>query len=151
MKQKMTAKRVSKKAASKRRNRLEAGATKRTAMPKFFAVDEEMKQRACLLEGELTQWPEVKTKPMFGMAAFFRRNLIFAAVPRTRTLRSPQSIILKFDPIPIALCEKMSEEPRLCRDAPGPGAGWHAFELSSHEDIRDALWWLSQAYDLAKK
>ena len=118
-------------------------------MPKFFLVDEEMKHRASLLEGEVAKWPDVNTKPMFGMISFFRKGSIFAAVPRTRTLRSPQSFILKFDPMPIALVEKMSAEPRLTRDAPGPGAGWHAFELSTHEDIRDALWWLSKAYDLA--
>jgi len=120
-------------------------------MPKFFAVDEEMKQLASLLEGELRGWPGVTTKPMFGMISFFRKGAIFAAVPRTRTLRSPQSIILKFDPMPPSLAGKMAEEARLSRDAPGPGAGWHAFDLNSESDIRDALWWLNQAYELAGK
>jgi hypothetical protein len=124
---------------------------KRKAMPKFFVVDEEMKHRASLLEGELRGWPSVTTKPMFGMVSFFRKTTIFAAVPKTRTLRSPQSIILKFDPMPPSLSEKMASEPRLTRDAPGPGAGWHAFDLSSENDIKDALWWLNQAYGLAKK
>ena len=124
---------------------------KRASMPKFFAVDEEMKHRASLLEGELKGWPGVTTKPMFGMVSFFRKGAIFAAVPRTRTLRSPQSIILKFDPMPAALQEKRAAEARLTRDAPGPGAGWHAFELSSENDIKDALWWLNAAYELAKK
>jgi hypothetical protein len=124
---------------------------KRASMPKFFAVDEEMKHRASLLEGELRGWPGVTTKPMFGMVSFFRRSAIFAAVPRTRTLRSPQSIILKFDPMPPSLAGKMAAEARLTRDAPGPGAGWHAFELSSENDIKDALWWLNQAYELAGK
>jgi hypothetical protein len=137
------------KAKATRKTRTKEPRVKRPAMPKFFVVDEEMKHRASLLEGELRQWPEVKSKPMFGMAAFFRKNLIFAAVPKTRTLHSPQSITMKFDSMPIALCEKLSAEPRLTRDAPGPGAGWHAFELGSTEDIRDALWWLNQAYELA--
>ena len=120
-------------------------------MPKFFAVDEAMKHLASLLEGELRGWPGVTTKPMFGMVSFFCKGAIFAAVPRTRTLRSPQSIILKFDPMPSLLAGKMAEEPRLSRDAPGPGAGWHAFDLSSESDIRDALRWLNQAYELAGK
>jgi hypothetical protein len=124
---------------------------KRASMPKFFAVDEEMKHRASLLEGELRGWPGVTTKPMFGMVSFFRKGAIFAAVPRTRTLRSPESIIVKFDPMPPALAGTMAGEPRLTRDAPGPGAGWHAFDLGSESDIKDALWWLNQAYELAKK
>jgi hypothetical protein len=124
---------------------------KRAAMPKFFRVDEEMRLWASLLEGELVKWPGVKTKPMFGLASFFRNKSIFAAVPRTRALRSPQSIILKFDPVPAPLLEKIKAEPRIAERAPGPGAGWHAFELRSHVDVRDALWWLNQAYELAGK
>ena len=120
-------------------------------MPKFYSVDEEMKRRASLVEGELVGWPRVTTKPMFGMISLFHGGAIFAAVPRTKTLRSPQSIILKFDPMPPALQEKMKSEPRLTRDAPGPGAGWHAFELATDADIKDALWWLNQAYEAAKK
>src|SRR5262249_45664098 len=122
----------------------------RKKMPKFFAVDEEMKHRAALLEGELVTWPGVKTKPMFGMISFFRKGAIFAAVPRTKTLRSATSIILKFDPVPDSLGEKIKVEPRIAEGAPGPGAGWHAFEVASHEDIKEALWWLNQAYELAK-
>lgn len=125
--------------------------SKRPRMPKFFAVDEEMKHRASLIEGEMTLWPGVTTKPMFGMISFFRKNAIFAAVPRTRTLRSPQSIIMKFHPVPDSLAEKIKAEKRIADRAPGPGAGWHAFELSSHGDIHDALWWLNQAYEVATK
>ena len=124
---------------------------KRAAMPKFFAVDEEMKHRARLLEAEVVTWPGVALKPMFGMVAFFRKKSIFAAVPRTRTLRSPQSIILKLHRVPAGLSEKIKAEPRIAERAPGPGAGWHAFELRSGEDMKDALWWLNQAYDLARK
>jgi len=130
--------------------RAKKSGAKRKAMPKFFRVDEEMKHRASLLESEIIGWPEVRTKPMFGMVSFFRKKAIFAAVPRTRTLRSAESIILKLDAVPIALCEKIEMEPRITRDAPGPGAGWHAFEVRSTEDIKDALWWLNQAYELAK-
>jgi hypothetical protein len=123
---------------------------KRASMPKFFRIDEEMKQWASLLEGELVQWPGVKTKPMFGLISLFRGKSIFAAVPRTRALRSPQSIILKFNPVPAPLIEKIKTEPRISDRAPGPGAGWHAFELRSREDIEDALWWLNQAYECTK-
>ena len=119
-------------------------------MPRFFAVDEEMKHRASLLEGELVSWPGVTTKPMFGMVSFFRGRAIFAAVPRTRTLRSPESIIMKFNPVPRSLRERMKAEPRISDRAPGPGAGWRAFRVASHADIKDALWWLSRAYEVAK-
>ena len=79
------------KAPSKKKPR-----AKRAAMPQFFRIDEEMKQWASLLEGELVKWPGVKTKPMFG------------------------------------------------------GAGWHAYALRSRDDIKDALWWLNQAYECVK-
>lgn len=120
-------------------------------MPKFFRADEETKRLGSLLEEELVKWPGVRTKPMFGMVSFFRSKSIFAAVPRTRALRSPQSIIFKFDPVPAALLEKIKAEPRIAERAPGPGAGWHAFDLRSHEDVRDALWWLNQAFEFAEK
>jgi hypothetical protein len=119
-------------------------------IPKFFVVDEEMKHCAALLESEVTTWPGVTTKPMFGMASFFRKKSIFAAVPRTRTLRSANSIILKFSPVPASLVEKIKTESRIADRAPGPGAGWHAFELTSNEDIKDALVWLNHAYENAK-
>jgi hypothetical protein len=144
----MKKKRATKQARKPRAKRAGAG---RKAMPKFYSVDEEMKRRASLVERELAGWPNVTTKPMFGMISLFRNGAIFAAVPRTKTLRSPQSIILKFDPMPDGLAEKRKAEPRLTRDAPGPGAGWHAFELATDADIKDALWWLNQAYELAKK
>ena len=124
---------------------------KRAAMPKFFAVDEEMKHRAALLEAELASWPDDVTKRMFGMVGCFRKKAIFAAVPRTRTLRSPQSIIFKLVGVPAGLSEKIQQEPRIAERAPGPGAGWHSFELRSGEDLKDALWWLNQAYNLARK
>ena len=136
-----------KKTANTRAKKLRAP---RKTMPKFFAADEEMQHRASLLEKELVSWPGVTTRPMFGMVSFFRGKAIFAAVPRTRTLRSPQSIIMKFNPLPSSLSEKMKAEPRIADRAPGPGAGWHAFEVASHTDIKDALWWLSQAYAVAK-
>jgi hypothetical protein len=124
--------------------------TPRKTMPNFFVVDEEMKHRASLLASEVVTWPAVTIKPMFGMASFFRKKSIFAAVPRTRTLRSANSIILKFNPVPASLVQKIKAEPRIADRAPGPGAGWHAFELASNEDLKDALWWLNQAYENAQ-
>ena len=120
-------------------------------MPKFFRADEQTKLLARLLEGEVVKWPGVESKPMFGLISFFRNKSIFAALPRTRALRSPQSFILKFNPVPAPLLKKIKAEPRIAERAPGPGAGWHAFELRSDEDVRDALWWLNQAYELAGK
>jgi hypothetical protein len=119
-------------------------------MPKFFPVGEEMKRRAALLENELVSWPKVKSQAMFGMLSFYRSKCIFAAVPRTRALASDHSIIIKFDPMPEALKDRAASESRLWRGAPGPGAGWHSFEIGDSTDLKDALWWLNQAYELAK-
>ena len=109
-----------------------------------------MRQWSALLEAELLRRPRVIAKPMFGFRSFYRGKTIFAAIPRSREFDPVGSIIMKFNPVPAALAEKIKAEPRIAERAPGPGAGWHAFEVGSHEDIKDALWWLSQAYEHVK-
>jgi len=66
--------------------------------PKLLRISEEMKQWSAMMERELNAWPGVKSRPMFGFIGFYRDNKIFAGLPRTRALNTPNSIILKFDP-----------------------------------------------------
>src|SRR5207245_1166852 len=71
------------------------------ARPKLHLIGEEMQQWSALLAGEVAQWPEVTLKPMFGMTACYRKATIFAAVPATRSLGAPNSVIFKIiDPGP---------------------------------------------------
>jgi len=66
----------------KRRNQDESQATKRKG-PKMLRVSEETKQLSAMLGTELSTWPRVTTRPMFGLRGFYRGKKIFAALPVT--------------------------------------------------------------------
>ena len=114
--------------------------------PKMPPISEEMKQWSAMLKAELIGWPEVSSEPMFGMAGMYRRKKIFAALPVTRGFDTPSSILFRFDPIPADLNQRALKESRIT-----PGTRWFSFEVQSAQDLRDALWWLNQAYEAVKK
>jgi hypothetical protein len=120
---------------------------RRSKMP---PIAEKMKQWSAMLGQELSTWPQVKSRPMFGLLAFYRRAKIFAGLPVTRGLKASNSIIFKIQPIPPDLLRRATDDPHVDTEGGIPGAKWFSFELSSAEDLRDALWWLSQAYERAK-
>lgn len=117
--------------------------------PKFSPVSEEMKQWSAMLGQELQKWPKATSRPMFGMLGFYRGNKMFAALPTTRGITSPNSFIFRMQPMPPKLQERASKEPRIDTSKLRT-AKWFAFELSSGADLHDALWWLNQAYEHAK-
>lgn len=57
--------------------------------PKLTPISEEMKQWSALLGEEPSSWAAVSSRRMFGMMGFYRNNKIFAVLPRTRTLETP--------------------------------------------------------------
>ena len=117
--------------------------------PKMPPISEEMKQWSAMLQTELSGWPSVATRPMFGMLGFYRGKKIFAALPVTRGLRTANSIIFRYHPMPLQLRERALKESRINMENRVPGPKWFAFEIASTADLRDALWWLNQAYELA--
>jgi len=119
-------------------------------MPKFPKISEEMRQWAAMLEQELLGWPQVSAKPMFGMKGIYRRKKVFAMLPVSRGLTSSNSIILRFAPFPPELLERVKKEPRIGRGRTLKAKNWTSFELTAQGDLRDALWWLNQAYERAK-
>jgi hypothetical protein len=116
------------------------------ARPKLPPISEEMKQWSALLAGELHRWPKVSARPMFGFQCFYRGKKIFAALPATRGINTPNSLMFRIKPMPPELQERAKKEPRMDLEGRTPGAKWHLFELSSEGDLRDALWWLNEAY-----
>ncbi len=104
-----------------------------------------------MLAAELKTWPGVSTKPMFGSLAFYRGDKIFAALPQTRGLKSASSFILKFDPMPQPLLKRAQADSRLDTNKRVPSKGWFSFELNVEADLRDALYWLNQAYEARAK
>jgi len=109
-------------------------------MPKLWKIETEMQRWCALLEAEVVKWPQVNTKPMFGLVALYRGKKIFAAVPRTRAAETERSILIKLPGV--------HDKRRL--GASGPGAGWIAFEINSESDIAEALQRLEQAYEKAE-
>lgn len=113
--------------------------------PKMPPISEEMKQWSAMLKTEVSGWPQISTKPMFGMMGLYRRKRIFGGLPVTRGFDTPNSVIFRFDPMPQDLEQRAQKDSRIA-----PGKRWFSFNVRSAEDLRDALWWLNQAYEKTK-
>jgi hypothetical protein len=124
----------------KPRTRRQAGAEP----AQLYRPSEELQAWAGMLGAELTSWPQVRAKAMFGMVAFYRGRKIFAALPRTRALNSPHSISFKFNTASAAVRRARR------RLGPFPFGGWASFELHTEKDLSQALDWLDLAYRSAK-
>jgi hypothetical protein len=118
---------------------------------KFLLISEEMKQWSAMLQSELNSLPAITTKSMFGFVFFYRRKRVFAALPRTRGFDSPSSVLFKFDPMPPALQRRAQSDPRMSASMEHKSKGWFSFNLNAEGDLRDALFWLHQAYESAAK
>lgn len=118
--------------------------------PNLPRIADEMKQWSAMLGNEVQNWPHITTKPMFGMLGFYRKKTVFAALPVTRGIGSANSIIFKIEAMPHELSQRRDRDPRVCTGKTIRAKGWHSFEMSSEEDLREALWWLNQAYELAR-
>ena len=106
---------------------------------KLLDVDPLMQRWCALLEAEVSSWPDVTCRPMFGLGAYYRRQRIFAAIPNTRAMGTPFSLLIK---------QPGRRGARLSTGR-GPGAGWTTFELESETGIADALGELGRAYERA--
>jgi hypothetical protein len=117
---------------------------------KLPRVSEEMKQWSAMLAQEITTWPRVISRPMFGSLGLYRGKTIFAAIPVTRGIGAANSINFKLESMPPKTAKRLQADPRLAVESKFKAKHWHAFEINSADDLRDALWWLNQAYELAK-
>jgi hypothetical protein len=117
--------------------------------PKMPPTSEDMKHWSAMLGEEMKGWPQVTSRPMFGMLGFYRRKKIFGALPVTRGFGTANSFMLRFDPMPPELKQRAFNEPRIPKESLSPKSRWSLFEIGSTEDLRDALWWLNQAYERA--
>lgn len=107
-----------------------------TQRPKLPKVDPEMQRWCAALQDEVCGWRQVRTRPMFGMLALYRGDRIFAALPLTRAPRTPNSLLVKLPGV---------RDDRL-KAAQGPGKAWASFEMTSSNDLHEALRWLQRAY-----
>jgi hypothetical protein len=129
------------------RTKLKTNAQRRLSMPR---TGDEMKEWSAMLGHELRGWPHITTKPMFGLLGFYRKKTIFAALPVTRGIGAPNSIIFKMKSMTPDLLRRVNEDPRVSTGTRMRAKGWHSFDVNSAEDLKDVLWWLNQAYEQAK-
>lgn len=123
---------------------------KQSSRPKLPKISEEMKAWSAALAGEVGGWPNVTPRSFFGFTALYRKDRMFAALPRTRGMRTPNSLVLKIDaPTPV-LCARLEEDARI-GSMQMQKARWFTFELSCDADLRGALEWLALAYEAAGK
>jgi hypothetical protein len=108
-----------------------------------------MKAWSAALRAELSAWPDVNSRPMFGLTALYRKKRIFAVLPQTRGMESPNSVAFRLaNPSPRMLA-RVRKEPRILKPITETQR-WFSFEFSSDLDLRDALGWLTRAYEAAR-
>jgi len=98
--------------------------------PELPHISEEMRHLFVLLGEEVVRWPGVNVRPMFGMRAFYRANIVFAMLPEKRALESPSAIAYK-----VATGAKEKERKK-----------WKLFKLTSAQELGAALAVLDEAY-----
>ena len=116
--------------------------------PKLPKISAEMKAWSAALGAEVTEWPRVTTRILFGFTALYRRDKIFAVLPRTRAMETPNSLAFKFDPVTGQLRARLERDERVGTTTM-QAARWFTFELSTDADLHDALDWLGRAYEAA--
>ncbi len=117
---------------------------------KLGHVSEAMRQWCAMMEAELLSWPQVTAQPMFGMVGFCRRDRMFAAIPRNRTVGNTDAVLVKLLGASEKVIEKALSDPRAITTA-FPKAGWVCLAMGSVDDVREMLEWFSRAYELAGK
>ena len=123
----------------------------RPKMPKFLPIDDEMKELSAMLEKEISDWPGVTKKPMFGFQGLYRNGVIFAALPRSRAINSPSAIMLKFATTSPAVLGGIKKDSRFGTVSIMSKSGWLTYDLNEASATKDALRWLGRAYEAAKK
>jgi hypothetical protein len=97
-------------------------------------VSDEMRHVCALMDGEISRWPDVTARSMFGFRAYYREGVIFALLPETRSLDTPGSIAYK-----------------LAADGAREGEKWISYETQGPESVRAALALLDRAYMAARQ
>jgi len=109
-----------------------------------------MKAWSAALSTELAGLPQVTARTFFGLTALYRRNTIFALLPRTRALETPNSLAFKLESTRRRIRTRLQHDPRVAATEMQK-ARWFRFELITGTDFGDALDGLGHAYEAAGK
>ena len=118
--------------------------------PSLPAVSEQMKAWSAALVAEVSDWPQVSARSFFGFSALYRKDRMFAAVPRTRALETANSMAFKLESPSRAVKARLDKTTRPW-SAQLDKARWFAFEMSTDADLHEAIDWLGRAYESAGK
>jgi hypothetical protein len=112
---------------------------------RFVKITEQMKAWSAALDAELQDWQGVTSKRMFGMTVYFRKRVIFAALPLTRAFETPTTVAFKLYRQRPETLRKLNDDPLIsssAREAPK----WILLELHGEKDLRHAVKWFDFAY-----
>jgi hypothetical protein len=109
-----------------------------------------MKAWSAALAEETTGWPDVRRRSFFGFTALYRKDKIFAILPRTRAMGTPNSLAFKLESPAPQLSVRLEQDARV-GTTQMRAARWSTFELTTVADMHDALNWLGHAYEESGK
>jgi hypothetical protein len=109
-----------------------------------------MKAWSAALADEISTWPKASARSFFGFTALYRGDLMFAAVPRTRALQTPNTLAFKIENVSTALRARLKKDSRV-GSMSMRNARWFTFEISSDSDLHAALDWMGLAYEAARR
>jgi len=108
-----------------------------------------MKAWAAALAADLGTWPQLSSRPMFGFTGWYRRDKIFAVLPKSRAMESPNALAFKLPSTNPRLLARIRKDPRIGATEMQK-ARWFTFELTCDADLHDALAWLGRAYEAVR-
>ena len=123
---------------------------RKTRRIKLPPVSEQMKAWSAALSSDIAGWPHVSARSFFGFTALYREDKMFAALPRTRAMGTPNALVFKIVETSASVRAKLEKDSRV-GDMEMQKARWFTFELASDRDLHDALDWIGLAYDAAGK
>lgn len=124
--------------------------------PKLVPISEEMKEYAAHLSEEVSAWPQVSLRPMFGFYGVYRKEKIFGVIPKTRTMEEGNAIWYKLWPAQTTRPKAGSKHARTkarreeMEDMTVTGPNWKSFLVASPAHLHGAIEVLSRAYESAK-
>jgi len=124
--------------------------SKRGHQTPFLPASEELKSLVAAIEREVSSWPQVNFKSMFGMTAMYRGKAIFGLLPKTRSLYSADSVWMKFGKLTPSIQKKLQDEPRILPPRHPKGARWYTIRDVTPSEYGFTIEWLAIAHAAAK-
>jgi hypothetical protein len=122
--------------------------SEKSKRPELPIVSGEMKAWSAALMVESAGWPEVASRGFFGFTALYRQENIFALLPRTRAMQTPNALAFKLESPSVRIRALLRHDPRI-GSTQMQKARWFTFEMSCDTDVRAAIEWLDRAYEEA--